>query len=114
MSPRAQVFVALLALVGLAVIVVLVRRGRLRERMALMWLGIGLGMVVLVAVRPWLDRLSELLGIRSGTTTLFLLSTVFLLGLILHLSVLVSGLEEKVRRLAQELALLRSDREERP
>lgn len=109
MSLRVQVLVTLVALGGLGVILVLVRRGRLKERFALMWLGIGVGMVGLVVVRPWLDRLSEFLGIRSGTTTLFLLATLFLLGLILHLSVVISGLEAKLRVLAQRLALLEAD-----
>ncbi|MGH8875028.1 MAG: DUF2304 domain-containing protein [Acidimicrobiia bacterium] len=106
MSARAQVLVVGVAAVGFLVIVILVRRGSLKERFAVLWLGIAAGMLLLAAVRPWLDRLTNFLGIRSGTTTLFFFSILFLLGLILHLSMVVSDLEEKQRRLAEAIALL--------
>ncbi len=112
MSSTAQVFVLAIAVVVFVAILWLVRRGSLKERFALLWLGIGGGLFVLVAVRPWLDRLSESLGIRSGTTTLFLAAILFLLGLILHMSVIISNLEEKVRDLAEAVALDRAEREE--
>lgn len=109
MTARAQAVVFVIAAVVFAGIVVLVRRRALKERFALLWLGIGSGVIVLAAVRPWLDALSEALGIRSGTTTLFLAATLFLLGLILHLSVSVSRLQEQLRDLAEAVALTRSE-----
>lgn len=111
MTLRAQIFALALAVAGLVAILWLVRRRSLKERFALLWIVIGLGMVLLVLVRPWLDRVSELLGIRSGTSTLFLLAILFLLGLILHQSIIISGLEEKLRDTAEAVALLRADLE---
>ncbi len=113
MTGRSQLFVAVVAALVLGAIVLLVRRGSLKERFALLWLAIGGGVLVLVLVRPWLDRVSESLGIRSGTTTLFLAAIIFLLGLILHLSVVISTLEEKVRDLAEAVALEAAEREDR-
>lgn len=112
MTARAQAVVFAIAAVVFVGIVALVRRRALKERYALLWLGIGSGVVVLAAVRPWLDALSEALGIRSGTTTLFLAATLFLLGLILHLSVTVSRLQEQVRDLAEAVAITQSEVEE--
>ncbi len=112
MSTGAQILVLGVAVVAFLVILWLVRRGSLKERFALLWLGIGAALFGLVAVRPLLDRLSEELGIESGTTTLFLAAILFLLGLILHLSVIISGLEEKVRDLAEAVALSEADRAE--
>ncbi len=113
MTPRAQlVSIALAAAVFLA-IVWLVRRGSLKERFAILWLTIGTGLIVLAAVPPWLDSLSELLGIRSGTTTLFLAATLFLLGLIMHLSVNLSRIQEDLRDLAEAIALHQADHEDR-
>jgi hypothetical protein len=109
MSTGAQLLVLGVAVVAFLVIVWLVRRGSLKERFALLWLGIGGMLFLLVAIRPLLDRLSEELGIESGTTTLFLAAILFLLGLILHLSVIISGLEEKVRDLAEAVALAEVD-----
>jgi len=104
-STAAQILVLGIAGIALVLIVWLVRRGSLKERFALVWTAIGVGMVALALLRPVLDRLSENLGIESGTTTLFLIAILFLLGLVLHLSVIVSRLEEKVRDLAEAHAL---------
>ena len=112
MTGRAQVLVVAVAALGVAAILWLVRRGSLKERFALLWLAIAAGLIVLVAVRPWLDSLSETLGIRSGTTTLFAAAVLFLLGLILHLSSVVSSQEEKLRDLSEAIALLRADLED--
>jgi hypothetical protein len=112
MSARAQVVVVLVALVALAGILWLVRRGSLKERFALIWLGIGAGLVAVVVLRPAVDRVSEWLGIESGTSLVFVAAILFLLALVLHLSILVSAQEEKTRDLAEALALLRADIDE--
>jgi hypothetical protein len=69
------------------------------------WLLVAFGMTVLVVARPLLDRLSLALGISSGTTTLFLLAILGILGILLQLSVSLSALEEKVRDVAEAVAL---------
>jgi len=109
-SGAAQVVVVIVAAGALLTILTLVRRGYLKERFALLWIGIGVGMVGLVVARPFLDRISEELGIASGTTTLFLLAILVLLGLVLHQSVIISGLEEKMRDIAEAIALDRARR----
>ena len=109
MTPRAQVVVFAMAIVVFVAIIVLVRRGSLKERYALLWMIIGAGVVILAAVRPWLDAISEFLGIQSGTTTLFAASTLFLLGLVLHLSIALSRVTEQVRDVAEAVALLETE-----
>ena len=105
MSTAAQVLVVVIALAAFATVLVLVRRRRLKERYALIWLLVGAGMVVLVLARPVLDSLSEALGIESGTTTLFLLAILVILGILLQMSISLSELEDKLRDLAEALAL---------
>ena len=50
-----------------------------------------------------------LTGLRARDQALQVAEILFLLGLLLHLSVTFSSLEEKVRVLAEEVALQRSD-----
>jgi len=104
-TAAAQALVVVIALGALIVVLWMVRRGLLKERFALIWLAVGAGMVVLVLVRPLLDRLSEAIGIRSGTTTLFLLAILVILGILLQLSVSLTALEERLRDLAEAIAL---------
>nr|WP_283250979.1 DUF2304 domain-containing protein [Rhabdothermincola salaria] len=103
-----------LAIVLLVVILEVVRRRRLSENYALLWLGVGVMGVLLGLARPLVDRLSSAIGIVYGTSLVFALAFVFLLIVCINLTVHVSRLEERVEVLAQEVALLSSDDAEPP
>ncbi len=91
----------------LIVVVELIRRGRLKERYSLLWLLAGSVLLVLSASRDLLEYISHLVGIFYAPSFLFLIAFLFLLLITLHFSVVISGLSEKNKKLAQELALLR-------
>jgi hypothetical protein len=105
MSPAVSALTILISVAAVVLVLVLVRRQRLKERFAVTWLVVTSGMVLLAVFRPLLDRLSDELGIQSGTTTVFLLAVLVILGVQLQLSVAVSRLEEKLRDLAEAVAL---------
>ena len=105
MSGVAQVLALVIAVGAFALVLVLVRRRLLKERFAIAWLIVGVGMMLLVLVRPILDRLSDSLGIRSGTTVLFLLAIFVVLAIQLQLSIAASRFEERLQDLAEAIAL---------
>jgi hypothetical protein len=94
------------------VVVELIRQGRLKERYSLLWLLAGGVLLVLSSSRGLLELVSRLLGIYYPPSLLFLLAFLFLLLITLHFSVVISGLTEKNRQLAQEIALLRQEMRE--
>ena len=106
----------LLAVVGsvtlLIVVVELIRRGKLKERYSLLWLLAGGLLLFLSVSRGILNSLAALFGIFYPPSLLFLLAFFFLLLITLHFSVVLSGLSEKNKQLAQELALLRRELED--
>lgn len=100
---RIELFVFSLALLGL--ILELVRRGLLKERYALLWLVVaGTGLVI--GVFPGLIVLVSRLVHFQYLTVLFAVSFLFLLGLVLSFTVVISRLVERNRELTQEVALL--------
>jgi len=90
----------------------LIRRGRLKERYALLWLFSGIVLLVLSLSRGLLETVSRWVGIHYPPSFLFLVAFVFLLLITLHFSAVISGLSEKNKSLAQEIALLRQTVEE--
>ena len=82
----------------------LIRRGRLKERYSLLWLFSGLVMLVLALSRDILEYIAHAVGIFYPPSLLFLIT--------LHFSVIISGLSERNKKLAQEIALLRQNVEE--
>ncbi len=93
----------------LIVVVELIRRGRLKERYSLLWLLAGGILLFLSSSRSVLEFISRKVGIFYPPSFLFLLAFLFLLLITLHFSVVISGLSEKNKKLAQELALLRQE-----
>lgn len=88
-------------------IIELIRRGRLKEKYALLWLFSSIMMLSLSLSRDILEGLSKLVGIYYAPSLLFLVAFIFLLLINLHYSVVLSELSEKNKRLTQEIALLR-------
>jgi hypothetical protein len=109
MPDRLTLVIFAITVLSLVLIVELVRRRHLREKYALLWLAVGLVVLLLSVARPLLDRLAIAMGIGYGPSALFLFSTLFLMGVAAHLSWEVSRLEERTRRLAEEIALMGVD-----
>ncbi|GAB3146187.1 hypothetical protein GCM10027290_27440 [Micromonospora sonneratiae] len=103
---------ALTGLVLVATIVELLRRRQLREKYAMLWLGVGLLVIPLAVFPRLLDRPAEFIGAKSGVSLVLFLGIVFLLLVCVHLSWEVSRLEEETRTIAEDLALLRAKTEE--
>jgi hypothetical protein len=98
----------------LLVILELVRRRRLLERYALLWLAVGVALVLLGAWRGLLTRLSDLVGIAAPANALFAAGFVLLIALVLNFSVAVSRLTDQSKILAQRIGLLEERLRERP
>jgi len=99
--------VAVFGAASLLVIVLdLVRRRRLLERYALVWLAVTVALIVLSVWGQVLDGISDLIGIAYPPTALFVIAFGFVIFLLLHFSVAVSKLSDQSRVLAQQLSLL--------
>lgn len=95
----------LLSLALFALVLELVRRGRLKERYALLWLAAALGSLLLGIFPQVIARLAQVLHVQY-LTVVFAITFLFLLILVLALSAVISRLSERNRELAQEVALL--------
>ena len=106
MDSRIQIVAILGSLVLLLVVLEMVRRRRLQERYALVWLGSALVLLGLAAWRGGLGKVSDALGIAYPPNALFFIAFAFVLLLLLHFSAAVSRLADQSKILAQRLALL--------
>jgi hypothetical protein len=99
--------VAVLATIGLLIIVFdLVRRRRLLERYALVWMAVTILLLALSAWAGLLDRVADAIGISYPPSALFAAAFGFVIVLLLHFSVAVSRLTDQSKVLAQRVALL--------
>ncbi len=104
--PIRQVIVALLVSLGLLILIVeLVRRRRLREEYALLWLITAAGILILTLRFNWLMWLTRLIGADEPMSTLFFFGVLFSMFISLHYSTRISQLNEQVKDLTQALAI---------
>ncbi|GEM_PF-612135 len=107
MSLRAHISILVLSVATLAFILRLVRRRRLRAKYSVLWVSLGAGLAILASAPTLIERFSDLLGIKTPALTFLLMAITFLLVLSLHFSWELSRLEDRMRALAEESALLR-------
>ena len=112
MTDQLELIAVAVSLAYLLFIARLVRRGQLREKYVMLWMAVGAGTVVISLSRGVMDSVAQRLGIKYGPSILFLLAIMFLMAVVAHLSWEVSRLEERTRKLAEELALMRPQQPE--
>lgn len=100
------------AVVTIGVMVELLRRRQLRQKYALMWVLVGV-VVLVVAITPsTFNAVAHRLGVINPPDLLVVLAALFLLLVCVQFSWEVGRLEDRSRRLAEELALLRKEIED--
>jgi len=103
---RLQLVSIFAAAVLLFVVLEMVRRRRLLERYALLWLGAAAVVLALACWSNALERLANALGIIEAPNALFFVALGFIVVLLLHFSAAVSRLSDQSKVLAQRLAIM--------
>lgn len=109
MSVRLQITLIICLLVVAGYIIRLVRHKRIDFKYALGWLFVEGCILVLVIWPVLLNKLSDKLGIASPMNMLFFFGFTLAVLIIFSLSISVSKLSDRVRKLSQEIAIIRKD-----
>lgn len=109
MSLRLQIILIGCMLAAMIFIIHMIHRKRMSFRYGLGWILVVV-CLMLMAAFPWiLNKIAEFMGIASPVNTLFLFGFCFAVFLIFSLSVTVSKQADKIKKLTQEIAILRKD-----
>lgn len=110
MTPTQRFFAITASVVTFGVVIELIRRRKLREEYAFLWVMTTLGMIVLSAWYGLIEKITHMIGAVVVTTTLFIFALLFLLAIAVHVTMVLSRLTVQVRRMAQEIAVLEAER----
>jgi hypothetical protein len=106
---QAQI-IALIATVAIFLLILdLVRRRRLVERYALLWMSAAIALLVLAIWTDLLDQIADWMGIQEPANAIFILAFGVVFLLLLNFSVATSRLSEETKILAQESARLEQE-----
>lgn len=103
---RLTIVSVVVALAALVLVFELLRRRRLREKYAVIWVVISISTLVVAVFPPLLRWVADLVGIQTPSNLLFFASVIILFAVSLQLSREVGLLEEQSRRLAEEVGSL--------
>jgi hypothetical protein len=106
MQLRIQILAVVLLLGLILVVIELVRRRKLMERYAIVWLTAGIALLLLSVFNGVIDAVALAIGIYYPPSALFIVAFGFVSLVLLHFSTVVSSLTDQNKILAQRLALM--------
>jgi hypothetical protein len=108
LTTRAHVFVVVVTLLSVVFIVRLVRKHKLRSKYSLLWIVVALALATVAVFPGLLDRVSKAAGVYYPPATFLILAVGFLFLIVVHFSWEFSRNEERIRTLAEDVALLQA------
>ena len=93
-------------LVFILIIMMLMKRGHLGLKYSLIWFITGIILLLCSLFPNILISLTHLIGIKSEVNAVFFIGVCFLLLIILFLTTVVSGLNDSIRGMAQNMGML--------
>lgn len=107
MSPYLRVELLVLAVFVLLVVFRAVNRGKLRIQVSLIWLTVAVAMVAAAALPGAVEWLSDAFHVAEVTNFIYLVGILLLMAIVFKQSEILSQHSEQVKRLTQELSLLK-------
>lgn len=106
MSESLRWFIFIAGLLFSSSVLYLLLKRRINERHSLIWLSGVIAILILSANPEWFDRISGYLGVHYPPSLFFLIGILILALVLLYQSIQISILYEKVKELAQYVALM--------
>ena len=113
MSIKLQILIIVVIILAMLYIVNNVRKKSIDFKYALLWLFVCICVLVLAIFPKLLNVVAKAFGIASPVNMLFFLGFVFIILVIFSLTMSLSRNSERVRKMAQEIAIIRKDMYER-
>ncbi|GAB4038040.1 DUF2304 domain-containing protein [Spirosoma gilvum] len=108
-----SITIQIISLLGAALFMVmifrLIVRGRLREEYSIIWILCTVILIVFAIWRKGLEQISLLLGVYYPPSLIFLAAIFAIIVFLVHLSVVNSKLQNQIKDLTQEMAMLKKE-----
>lgn len=105
MTKQLQYFLIVVIIILFVFFINLLRKRKLDLKYSLIWIIALLGIGIFVIFPKLIEEISNLLGIYDPMNALFFICIAFLTCICVSLTVVVSRLSERLRRLTQEIAI---------
>ena len=98
------------SIIFIASVLFLISRRKLKEEFSILWLFFGFLFLALSIWRKSIDVIASFLGIAYAPAAIFLILIIGIISILIHFSIAISGLTERMKTLAQEVGLLKMEK----
>lgn len=112
MNIKTQIFVVFVVVLGMLFLVNMIRKNKLELKYSLLWFVLGVGILIFGCFPSLTSYLAQICGIGQPINLLFFAGFCFSLMIIFSLSLAVSRMSVKLKKLTQELGLLKKELED--
>lgn len=111
MTLKAQIIIISMLVLLFVAIIYMVKKRESELKYVLAWLGCDIVLIILTLFPDLMVVLARFFGIQSPINMIFFCGFIFSLLIIFSLTIALSRVTAKVRRLAQKIALMEQDKE---
>ncbi len=104
-SLRGKIILVFLGICFIVYIFSLLKKRKITESLALIWLAVSIGMIIVVSSHRLLMGLTHLLGAEYPASALTMIGLLFLISLMLYFTLKITTLTHKLRKTVQKNAL---------
>jgi hypothetical protein len=92
----------------------LTRKGAIRIPYSLLWFFLSILFLTISLWRNLLEQFAGLIGVAYAPAALFLILIIGIIGMLIHVSIVLSSLSERTRVLVQEIAIIKQSMHNSP
>ncbi len=111
-TTKLQIILGILLILAFIFIVNMVRKRALELKYALSWFIMLIGVGIMVCIPKMMNMMAKAMGIYSPVNMIFFIGFVFAIVIIFVLTVTLSRMSARVRKMAQIIAMLSDDTRE--
>jgi hypothetical protein len=104
--PPFQIGAIAMSVFFLFAVIELIRRNRLKEKYAILWIFSAIILIIFSLSDKLLDKTAQILGVAYGPSLIFLFAFIFLLFIVFHFSTVLSKESDRSKTLAQKIGIL--------
>lgn len=104
-----QIVAILFAVFFLIEVVMLVKKNKLHDKHAFLWMTFAVVGIVIAGSLHGLDKLSKMVGISYMPSLIFVMAFFVILSLLIYQTSIISRQQQQLKNLIQEMAYIRKD-----
>lgn len=105
MTNKLRIYIVTLSVLFLIYLINMIRKNKINLKYILSWISISIGILIIALFPNILILLSNFLGVKDPMNALYFVGFIFMIIVVFSLTVAQSRLSDKVKSLAQEIAL---------